>query len=51
MDPLILGLPQSDTAPTSLSRGGRDRRVLAASSIPQGVRGLHRGVDVVLTSP
>ncbi len=26
-------------APTSLSRGGRDRRIVAASSIPQGIRG------------
>jgi hypothetical protein len=30
-------------APTSLSRGGRDRGVVAASSIPQGIRGLHHG--------
>ncbi len=30
-------------APTSLSRGGSDRGVVAASSIPQGIRGLHHG--------
>ncbi len=30
-------------APTSLSRGGRDRRIVAASSIPQGICGLHHG--------
>ncbi len=30
-------------APASLSRGGRDCRVVAASSIPQGIRGLHHG--------
>ncbi len=30
-------------APTSLSRGGRDRRVVATSSIPQGIRSLHHG--------
>ncbi len=30
-------------APTSLSHGGRDRRIVAASSIPQGIRGLHHG--------
>jgi hypothetical protein len=30
-------------APTSLSRVSRDRRVIAASSIPQGIRGLHHG--------
>ncbi len=39
-------------APTSLSRGGRDRRILAASSIPQGICGLHhgRGCRVVASS-
>jgi hypothetical protein len=30
-------------APTSLSRGGRDCRVVAASSIPGGVCSLHHG--------
>jgi hypothetical protein len=36
-------LPASGSgAPTSVSRGGRNRRVVAASSIPQGVRGLNR---------
>ncbi len=30
-------------APTSLSCGGRDRRVVAASRMPQGIRGLHHG--------
>ncbi len=29
--------------PTSLSSGGRDRRVVATLSIPQGMRGLHHG--------
>ncbi len=39
-------------APTLLSRGGRDRRILAASSIPQGIRGLYhgRGCRVVASS-
>jgi hypothetical protein len=39
-------------APTSLSRGGRDRRIVSASSIPQGIRGLHhgRGCRVVASS-
>ncbi len=39
-------------APTSLSRGGRDHRVVAASSIPQGIRGLHhgRGCRVIASS-
>jgi hypothetical protein len=30
-------------APTLLNRGGRNRRVMAALSIPQGIRGLHHG--------
>jgi hypothetical protein len=30
-------------APTSLSRGGRDHRIVAASSIPQGICGLQQG--------
>jgi hypothetical protein len=30
-------------APTSLSCGGRDCRVIATSSIPQGIRGIHHG--------
>jgi hypothetical protein len=39
-------------APTSLSCGGRDPRIVAASSIPQGIRGLHhgRGCRVVASS-
>jgi hypothetical protein len=39
-------------APTSLSRGGCDRRIGAASSIPQGICGLHhgRGCRVVASS-
>ncbi len=39
-------------APTSLSRGGRDQRVVAASSIPQDIRSLHhgRGCHVVASS-
>jgi hypothetical protein len=30
-------------APTLLSRSGHDRRVVATSSIPQGIHGLHHG--------
>ncbi len=30
-------------APTLLSRGGRNCRIMAASSIPQGIHGLHHG--------
>jgi hypothetical protein len=30
-------------APTSLSRGDRDHRIVATWSIPQGIRGLHHG--------
>jgi hypothetical protein len=30
-------------APTSLSRGGRDGRVMATLSIPRGIHGLHHG--------
>ncbi len=39
-------------APTSLSRGGCDLRIVAASSIPQGIRVLHhgRGCHVVASS-
>ncbi len=39
-------------APTSLSRGGRDLRIVATSSIPQGIRSLHhgRGCRVVASS-
>jgi hypothetical protein len=39
-------------APTALSRGGRDLRVVATSSIPQGIRSLHhgRGCRVVASS-
>ncbi len=39
-------------APTSLSRGGRDRGIVATLSIPQGIRGLHhgRGCCVVASS-
>jgi hypothetical protein len=39
-------------APTSLSRGGRDRGIMAASSIPQGICSLHhgRGCRVVASS-
>jgi hypothetical protein len=39
--PLAVG----SRAPTLLSRGGCDCRVMAASSIPQGIRGLHHGRD------
>ncbi len=36
--PFVACLPASGSrAPTSVSRGGRDHRVVAASSIPQGV--------------
>jgi hypothetical protein len=39
-------------APTLLSRGGQDRRVMATSRIPQGIHGLHhgRGCHVVASS-
>ncbi len=42
--PFVASPPAAGSrAPTSLSRGGRDRRIVAASSIPQGIRGLHHG--------
>jgi hypothetical protein len=39
-------------APTSMSRGGHDRGIVATLSIPQGIRGLHhgRGYRVVASS-
>jgi hypothetical protein len=41
--PFVGRLPASGSrAPTSVSPGGRDRRVVAASSIPQGVRSSNR---------
>ncbi len=41
--PFVGRFPASGSrAPTSVSRGGRDRRVVAASSIPQVVRGSNR---------
>ncbi len=41
--PFVARLPASGSrAPTSVSRGGRDHRVVAASSIPQGVCGSNR---------
>ncbi len=41
--PFVGRLPASGSrAPTSVSRGGCDRRVAAASSILQGVRGSNR---------
>jgi hypothetical protein len=42
--PLVTLLPVvRSRAPTSLSRGGRNHRVVAAPSIPQGVCSLHHG--------
>jgi hypothetical protein len=41
--PFVARLPASGSrAPTSVSRGGRDHKVVAASSVPQGVCGLNR---------
>ncbi len=38
--PFVACLPASGSrAPTCVSRGGHDHRVMAASSVPQGVRG------------
>ncbi len=42
--PLVASPPAvRSRAPTSLSCGSRDCRVVAASSISQGIRGLHHG--------
>jgi hypothetical protein len=42
--PFVASLPAvGSRAPTSLSRGRRDRRVVATSSILKGIRGLHHG--------
>jgi hypothetical protein len=41
--PFVARLPASGSgAPTSVSRGSRDHRVVAASSVPQGIRGSNR---------
>ncbi len=41
--PFVIYLPAGGSgAPTSVSRGGRDRGVVAALSVPQGVRGSNR---------
>ena len=49
--PFVGRLPISGSrATTSVSRGGRDRRVVAASSIPQGVRGSNRVCGCLVVS-
>jgi hypothetical protein len=49
--PFIASLPSGKSrAPILLIRGGCDRRVVAASSIPQGVRGLHHGRDCLVVA-
>ncbi len=49
--PFVSSLPAGKSrAPISLSRGGCDRRVVAASSIQQGVRGLHHGCSCLVVA-
>ncbi len=44
-------LASGSRAPISLSRGGCDRRVVAALSVPQDFRSLHHGRGCLVWSP
>jgi hypothetical protein len=49
--PFVARLPASGSkAPTSVSRGGRDHRVVATSSVPHGVRSSNRVCGCLVVS-